>query len=111
MSKISSVSTSLNAVPSECEVYLDRRMIPGEAEDDIRQEMEQFIKGKNVTWEVRTLHRKSWTGMEIKYEPLHLAWKIDLSHDLTEAHMQNENRMVNQVLDACSFYTRVINRI
>jgi len=44
MSRISSVSASLNAVPSECEVYLDRRMIPGETEDDIRQEMEQLIK-------------------------------------------------------------------
>ena len=71
MSRISSVSASLNAVPSECEVYLDRRMIPGETEDDIRQEMEQLIKGKNATWEVGTLHRKSWTGMEIKYEPIH----------------------------------------
>ena len=45
MSRISSVSASLNAVPSECEVYLDRRMIPGETEDDIRQEMEH-ISGK-----------------------------------------------------------------
>ena len=95
--------------------------------------------------------------MKIKYEPLHLAWKIDLSHDLTKAciaayqenfgnepteydfwdfstnavtpvsmgiptigfgpgeyklaHMRNENCKVNQIIDACSFYTRVINRI
>jgi putative selenium metabolism hydrolase len=157
MSRISSVSASLNAVPSECEVYLDRRLIPGETEDDIKQEMEQLIKGKNATWEVGVLHRKSWTGMEIKYKPLHLAWKIDLSHDLTKAciaayqenfgnkpteydfwdfstnavtpvsmgiptigfgpgeyklaHMRNENCKVNRILDACSFYTRVINRI
>lgn len=157
MSRISSVSASLNAVPSECEVYLDRRLMPGETEDDIKQEMEQLIKGKNAIWEVGTLHRKSWTGMEIKYEPLHLAWKIDLSHDLTKAciaayqenfgnepteydfwdfstnavtpvsmgiptigfgpgeyklaHMRDENCKVNQIIDACSFYTRVINRI
>jgi putative selenium metabolism hydrolase len=157
MSRISSVSASLNAVPSECEVYLDRRLIPGETEDDIKQEMEQLIKGKNATWEVGVLHRKSWTGMEIKYKPLHLAWKIDLSHDLTKAciaayqenfgnkpteydfwdfstnavtpvsmgiptigfgpgeyklaHMRNENCKVNRILDACSFYTRLINRI
>lgn len=85
MSRISSVSASLNAVPSECEVYLDRRMIPGETEEAIRQEMDQLIKGKNATWEVGTLHRKSWTGMEIKYEPFHLAWKIDLNHELSKA--------------------------
>ena len=85
MSRISSVSASLNAVSSECEVYLDRRMIQGETEEDINHEMKQLIKGKNATWGVGTLHRKSWTGMEIKYEPFHLAWKIDLRHELSKA--------------------------
>jgi putative selenium metabolism hydrolase len=85
LSRISSLSASINAVPSECEVYLDRRMIPGETEEDIRQEMELLVKGKNAAWEVGTLHRKSWTGMEIQYEPFHLAWKIDLGHELSKA--------------------------
>ncbi len=157
MSRISSVSASLNAVPSECEVYLDRRMVPGETEDAIKQEMGQLIKGRNATWEVGTLHRKSWTGMEIKYEPFHLAWKIDLNHELSKAciaayaesfgnepteydfwdfstnavtpvsmgiptigfgpgeyklaHMRNENCKVDQILDACVFYTNVIHKI
>jgi putative selenium metabolism hydrolase len=85
MSRISSTSASLNAVPSECEVYLDRRMVPGETEESIRQEMDKLVEGKNATWEVGTLYRKSWTGMEIKYEPFHLAWKIALDHELTKA--------------------------
>lgn len=84
LSRISSVSASLNAVPSECEIYLDRRMIPGETENDVRREMERLIQGKNATWEVGTLHRKSWTGMDIHYEPFHLAWKIDLDDTLTQ---------------------------
>lgn len=84
MSRISSVSASLNAVPSECEVYLDRRTIPGETEDNIKQEMDQLIEGKNATWEIGTLYRKSWTGMDIKYEPFHPAWKIDLNHKLAK---------------------------
>jgi len=157
MSKISSTSASLNAVPSECEVYLDRRMVPGETEDTIKKEMDQIIKGKNATWEVGTLYRKSWTGMDIKYEPFHLAWKIDLDHELTRtciaayhenfgsnpaeydfwdfstnavtpvsmgiptigfgpgeyklAHMHNEHCKVNQIIDACSFYARIIHKI
>ena len=85
MSRISSVSASLNAVPSECEVYLDRRMVPGESEEAIRQEMDKLVEGKNATWEVGTLYRKSWTGMDIKYEPFHLAWKNDLDHELTKS--------------------------
>jgi putative selenium metabolism hydrolase len=157
MSRISSTSASLNAVPSECEVYLDRRMVPGETEDAIKKEMVQIIKGKNATWEVGTLYRKSWTGMDIKYEPFHLAWKIDLNHELTKtciaaynenfgsdraeydfwdfstnavtpvsmgiptigfgpgeyklAHMHNEHCKVNQIIDACSFYARIIHKI
>ncbi len=85
ISSISSISASLNAVPSECDVYLDRRMVPGETKDSIRQEIEHLIKGKNATWEVGTLHRKSWTGMDITYEPFHLAWEIDLNHELSKA--------------------------
>jgi putative selenium metabolism hydrolase len=85
LSRISSTSASLNAVPSECEIYLDRRTVPGETADDIREEMDQLVQGKRATWEVGTLHRKSWTGMDINYEPLHSAWKIDLDHELTQA--------------------------
>jgi putative selenium metabolism hydrolase len=157
MSRISSVSASLNAVPSECEVYLDRRMIPGETEEAIKSEMDELIKGKRATWEVGTLHRKSWTGLQIKYEPFHLAWKIGLDHELSKvciaayqenfgvepneydfwdfstnavtpvslgiptigfgpgeyklAHMRNENCEVSQIVDACSFYARVMQKI
>ncbi len=85
MSKISSVSASLNAVPSECEAYIDRRLIPGETEEQIRQEMDQLIAGKRASWRLGTLHRTSWTGMKIQYDPFHLAWKIDYDHPLTKA--------------------------
>lgn len=157
MSRISSTSASLNAVPSECEVYLDRRMVPGETEEAIKQEMDQIIEGKKATWEVGTLCRKSWTGMQIEYEPFHLAWKIDLGHELTRAciaayrenygsdpveydfwdfstnavtpvslgiptigfgpgeyklaHMDNECCKVDQIVEACNFYTTLIRKI
>lgn len=157
ISRISSISVSLNAVPSECEIYIDRRTTPGETEEDIKQEIERLIKGKNATWEIGTLYRKSWTGLEFKYEPFHSAWKIDLNHELVRAciaayqetfghepseyvywdfstnavtpvsmgiptigfgpgesklaHVRNENCPVNQILEACSFYTSVIQKI
>ncbi len=85
MSRISSTSVSLNAVPSECEVYLDRRMVMGETEQTIRDEMEQVIAGKNATWELGTLNRTTWTGAALNYVPLHPAWEIDLNHTLCRA--------------------------
>jgi putative selenium metabolism hydrolase len=157
LSKISSVSASLNAVPSECEIYLDRRIVPQETEEDILQEMDEIIRGKRATWEFGTLHRKSWTGMAIQYQPFHLAWRIEPDHKLTKsciaayretlgsepvefdfwdfstnavtpvsmgiptigfgpgeyklAHMRNENCEVEQILDACRFYARLIENI
>ena len=132
-------------------------MVPGETEADMRQEMDQLVRGKRATWEVGTLHRKSWTGLDIHYEPFHLAWKIDLDHELARAcvaayqdnfgyepteydfwdfstnavtpvslgiptigfgpgeyklaHLRNESCAVDQIGEACSFYTRVIERI
>ncbi len=156
MSKISSLSVSLNAVPSQCEVYLDRRMVVGETEETIKIEMDSIIEGKNASWEIGTIYRKSWTGMDIKYEPFHLAWEIDLTHELSKAcidsynenfesapqydywdfstnavttvsmgiptigfgpgvyklaHCRNENCEVSKIVDACSFYSTLIQKL
>jgi putative selenium metabolism hydrolase len=157
LSRISSTSASLNAVPSECEIYLDRRTVPGESDEDIRREMDRLIEGKRASWEPGTLYRTSWTGLGFSYEPFHPAWKIDLDHELTQActaayaenfgrapaaygfwdfstnavtpvrmgiptigfgpgepklaHMRDEYCEVQQIVEACSFYTRLIERI
>ncbi|MDR1731719.1 MAG: YgeY family selenium metabolism-linked hydrolase [Synergistaceae bacterium] len=85
LSNISCVSASLNAVPSECSIYLDRRMIPGETEEDVKKEMDGLIAGEKASWELGTLEYATWTGTELYYEPLHTAWKIDPDHELTRA--------------------------
>ncbi|MFO7914970.1 MAG: YgeY family selenium metabolism-linked hydrolase [Candidatus Krumholzibacteriales bacterium] len=85
MSKISSRSESLNAVPSECEAHLDRRLAPGETRSDIRDEMDRIIQGKNASWEIIKILRKSWTGMNVEYLPFHPAWEIDPEHELFRA--------------------------
>ncbi|MCP4369372.1 MAG: YgeY family selenium metabolism-linked hydrolase [Deltaproteobacteria bacterium] len=84
-SKISCLSESLNAVPFECEIYLDRRMVLGETKETIKKEMAAIIANKKASWEIGSLHRKSWTGMDVRYHPFHLPWRIDLDHDLTKA--------------------------
>ncbi len=85
LSRISSQSASLNAVPTACEIYLDRRTVLGESEADIRAEMDGLVAGKKASWTVGTIHRKSWTGLDITYAPFHDPWRIDDDHDLTLA--------------------------
>jgi acetylornithine deacetylase/succinyl-diaminopimelate desuccinylase-like protein len=157
LSQISSTGASINAVPTECEIYLDRRMVVRETEKTIRDEVERIIAGKRATWELGTLHKTTWTGEPLTYEPFHLAWEISLQHELTQsliqayreifrdqpepfgywdfstnavavvglgiptigfgpgdaklAHMPNERCEVSQIVDACAFYTQVINHL
>jgi len=157
LSRISSTAASLNAVPAECEIYLDRRLAPGETRDAIQAEMERLIRGGNASWEFDSLRRRSWTGMEVGYEPFHEAWRIDPDHPLCRscrsayvdvfgaepdgyvfwdfstnavtpvmmgiptigfgpgdprlAHMRDENCPVEQIIDACRFYTCLIGRL
>jgi putative selenium metabolism hydrolase len=157
LSRISSTSASLNAVPSACEIYLDRRMIPGETAAAIHQEMDALVAGKRADWSVGTLQRKSWTGLPVIYEPFHLAWRIELDHPLAQAcisayrdhfgsepgafefwdfstnavtpvslgiptigfgpgdhklaHMRDESCPVQEIVDACGFYARVIDSL
>ncbi len=111
LSKILSVSASLNAVPSECEIYLDRRMVPGETEAGIWKEMDQIIAGKNADWEIGTLHRKSWTGKEIHYEPFHPAWKIDSEHELSLACMAAYQETYNRDPDSFDFWDFSTNAV
>ena len=157
MSEISSSSVSLNAVPFECRAYLDRRLALGETEAMIGEEMDGILAGKRATWEVGTLRRRTWTGLDVVYEPFHLAWSIDLEHELTQAlaaayeettgrppeafdfwdfstnavtpvklgiptigfgpgeyklsHMRDEHCPVDQIIEACAVYARLIRNL
>jgi putative selenium metabolism hydrolase len=84
LSRISSSGVSLNAVPAHCEVYLDRRMVPGENEQSLKNEMDKIIAGKNAAWKIDTIHRTTWTGEPLTYRPLHPAWEISLNHHLSK---------------------------
>lgn len=85
LTDISCVSASLNAVPGECTIYLDRRLALGEKLDDVKNEMEELIAGKDASWEVGTLYHTTWTGAKLVYEPMHDPWKIDEDSHLCKA--------------------------
>lgn len=85
LSDISCVSASLNAVPSSCCIYLDRRLALGETLEQVQREMDSLIEGKDAHWEVGTLRHTSWNGGELCYEPMHDPWQIDPEHPLVQA--------------------------
>ena len=83
LSHISCVTASLNAVPNECEIYLDRRLRLRESVAQVKSELDALVAGKKATWEPGTLRHTSWTGTELVYEPAHEPWKIAEDAPLT----------------------------
>lgn len=85
LAQIASTGVSLNAVPYVCEVYLDRRLVVGETEESLNEEMARIIQGKHAAWKYDIVKRKTWTGADITYNPLAPAWEISLEHPLAQA--------------------------
>ena len=111
LSDISCVSASLNAVPSECAIYLDRRLMLGETLDLVKREMAELIRGKNATWEVGTLHHTSWTGASLTYEPMHDPWKIEKDHPLTQSLIRAYKNVYRREPEAFDFWDFGTNAI
>ncbi len=111
ISQISSQSVSLNAVPFACEIYLDRRTVVGETETVISAEMDKIIAGKNATWEVGTLHRTTWTGEPLVYQPLHLAWETDRDHAITQAFIAASTEISGKAPDQFDYWDFSTNAV
>lgn len=111
LSRISSTAVSLNAVPSECEIYLDRRTVPGETQDTLQAEMDALTAGKDATWEVDTIRRTSWTGQPLTYYPLHTAWELGREHPLMQAFIRAYQQVIGitpEKLDFWDFSTNAV---
>ena len=84
LTHIACETASYNAIPSECSIYLDRRMLTGETIEDIEAEMNELIMGTDASWEIGTIRSVSWRGVNIEYQPIHEAWRIEEGHKLTQ---------------------------
>jgi putative selenium metabolism hydrolase len=111
LSDISCVSASLNAVPSECSIYLDRRLILGETLEQIKKEMNKLIEDKNASWEVGTLYHTSWNGKKLEYEPMHNPWKIEKDHVLTQSLIKAYKTIYNHDIENFNFWDFGTNAI
>lgn len=104
LSHISCVTASLNAVPSECEIYLDRRLRPGESVAQVREELDALVAGKRASWEPGTLRHTSWTGAELVYEPAHEPWRIPEEAPLTRKCVQAYEAVFGRTPDRYDFW-------
>jgi putative selenium metabolism hydrolase len=78
---------SLNAVPDECTVYLDRRLTAGETLKSSLREIESLKSVKAAKAKVEVLHYEAvcWTGLKVSQEKYFPTWVLPERHKLVQA--------------------------
>ena len=83
------VSTpSINAVPDECTIFIDRRMTFGESRADVRRQLEACIPAEHkasITIEELFYDEPSYTGFVFPVDKYFPAWAYDEDHPLVVA--------------------------
>ena len=81
---------SLNAVPNQCTVYIDRRVTFGEEVEAVIEQVRQLIPAENrergdVTVEMLFYDEPSYTGFVFPVDKYFPAWALAESHPLVQA--------------------------
>ena len=80
------VSTpSLNAVPAEAEVYLDRRVTLGETADQVLEQVRSLPCAERATVQVPLYDDPSYTGFVFPVDKVFPAWALPPDHPLLTA--------------------------
>ena len=82
---------SINAVPDEAVIYIDRRMTFGETKDDAIAQVEALIPEESkqrVKVEALFYEEPSYTGFVFPVDKYFPAWALDEKHDLVQAGLQ-----------------------
>lgn len=82
LTRIESTSVSLNAVPANCTLYIDRRIGLNETEDSVGREMTELIGDVDADWEIYDVSGRSYTGEDIVLHSYLPAWEIKADHPL-----------------------------
>ena len=75
-------SSSRNAIPGECSIFLDRRILPGETCDDILNSIKNLTHINDGKVEVVTEYVKAYTGLEFQKEKFFPSWLFPFDHPL-----------------------------
>jgi len=103
VSKIECQTPSLNAVPDECTIYIDRRLTFGESKEEAVAQVQALIPPEHAAAiHVEILHydTPSYTGYQYPVEKYFPAWAIDDDHSLVQAGLTACQMLWNQTTPA-----------
>ena len=79
---------SINAVPDECTIFIDRRMTFGETKEAVRKQVEELIPAEfkdSVKLEELFYDEPSYTGFVFPVDKYFPAWALEEDHPLVKA--------------------------
>lgn len=84
---------SINAVPNECTIFIDRRVTFGEELEDVIEAVRQLIPQENrekgdVTVEMLFYDEPSYTGFVFPVEKYYPAWALDEDHEFVTSSQE-----------------------
>jgi putative selenium metabolism hydrolase len=82
---VSVQTPSLNAVPAEAEVYLDRRITLGETSEQVLAQIRSLPQADHATVEIPIYDEPSYTGFVFPVDKVFPAWALDEDHPLLRA--------------------------
>jgi len=86
VSIIESKAPSINSVPYESTIYIDRRITVGETKDTVLTEFRAAVADPaHTTVELTEYEDMSWTGLHVNQEKYFPTWVLDENHPLVRA--------------------------
>jgi putative selenium metabolism hydrolase len=96
LTKIESEAVSLNAIPTRCSLFLDRRLVISQDYAYINAEMQTLLEGTKASWSVHQAEGVAWTGKKVQLHSFLPAWEIDEDHKLTKAFYDTYQKLFGE---------------
>ncbi|MBV9282840.1 MAG: YgeY family selenium metabolism-linked hydrolase, partial [Chloroflexi bacterium] len=85
VTNVRTTTPSLNAVPAEAEVYLDRRVTLGETPEGVLEQVRSLPQAERARIEIPLYEEPSYTGFVFPVEKVFPAWALPPDHPLLRA--------------------------
>jgi putative selenium metabolism hydrolase len=96
VSAIESNSPSLNAVPDQCTIFIDRRLTFGESKEQAVRQVEALVPAAHadsIKVEILFYDTPSYTGFVYPVEKYYPAWALPEEHPLVQAGLETSRRL------------------
>ena len=97
VTNVTTKTPSLNAVPDECNIYLDRRITAGETKESVLAELRALPGGDEAIIEIPMYEEPSYTGFAFPVDKIYPAWSLPEEHALIQAAKETTKAVYGKV--------------